>query len=235
MGVPGQSYLPGRTSTRGRRGGVTRMRSSGISIDVSSLLQQGVPASDVLYFYGENVPSFVRLKGDDPAGVLPGYDYDVINAEALIERTRVEEGKIVLPDGTSIEVLVLPAGNSYGLAALEHIAALVDGGARVVGEKPTRPIGLSRTPQEEHVLRTWRIGCGLRWPMEERVDCGNAGARGRRRRAWGRILIIRPMAGTLTMAVRLNWITSTGGRAKATFISSRIAATSGRERRRRFE
>jgi hypothetical protein len=113
------------------------------------LLQQGLPVSDVLYFYGENVPSFVRLKRDDPAGVLPGYDYDVINLEALVERTSVEDGRILLPDGVRYEALALPPANAYGLQALEQIAMLVDAGARVVGEKPARPIGLSSTPAEE--------------------------------------------------------------------------------------
>jgi hypothetical protein len=37
------------------------------------LLQQGHAADDVLYFYGDEVPNFVRLKRDDPAHVLPGY------------------------------------------------------------------------------------------------------------------------------------------------------------------
>lgn len=106
------------------------------------LLQQGLPVSDVLYFYGENVPSFVRLKREDPAGVLPGYDYDITNAGVLELRAKVEGGRIVLPDGTSYAALVLPPGGAYGLDALQEIARLADAGAMVVGEKPNAPIGL---------------------------------------------------------------------------------------------
>jgi len=113
------------------------------------LLQQGLPVSDVLYFYGENVPSFVRLKREDPAGVLPGYDYDVTNAEVLRERTRVEQGRIVLPDGTSYAALVLPPGGTYGLDSLKQIARLADAGALVIGEKPALPIGLFANEAEE--------------------------------------------------------------------------------------
>jgi hypothetical protein len=107
----------------------------------------------VLYFYGENVPSFARLKDDDPAKVLPGYDYDVTNAEALIQRTSVRDGRLVLPEGTSYQMLVLPERNCYGLAALRHVAALADGGATVVGPRPTAPIGLSGDPQYDTEFR----------------------------------------------------------------------------------
>jgi hypothetical protein len=163
MGVPGQAYFAG-THINLR---VTWWRHAeaffGYLNRCQFLLQQGLPVADVLYFYGENVPSFVRLKRDDPAKTLPGYDYDVTSAEALIERTRVENGRIVLPDGVSYAVLALPPGDCYGLAALEHIAKLVDAGARVVGEKPRRPIGLSATPADEQKFaelaeRLWAAG-----------------------------------------------------------------------------
>jgi hypothetical protein len=153
MGTPGQVYFAG-THINPR---ITWWRHADAFFDYLNrcqfLLQQGLPASDVLYFYGENVPSFVRLKSDDPAGVLPGYDYDAINLEALLERSRVEDGRIVLADGTRYELLVLPPASTYGLAALQHIAKLVDAGARVVGEKPSRPIGLSPTPLDEKEFR----------------------------------------------------------------------------------
>ncbi len=87
-GTPGQAYFAG-THLNPQ---VTWWNQADGFLDYLSrcqfLLQQGLAVSDVLFFYGENVPSFVRLKRDDPTGVLPGYDYDVINAEALIGRTR---------------------------------------------------------------------------------------------------------------------------------------------------
>lgn len=127
------------------------------------LLQQGLPVSDVLYFYGENVPSFVRLKRDNPASVPEGYDYDVANLEVLATRTRVEDGQIVLPNGTSYAVLVLPPSGHYGLEALRHIERLVESGATVVGEKPTSAIGLLADPEQETEFaqladRLWSTG-----------------------------------------------------------------------------
>jgi len=152
MGLPGQAYFAGTHINPN----VTWWRHAGAFFAYLSraqfLLQQGLPVSDVLYFYGENVPSFVRLKSDDPAGLLPGYDYDVINLEALLERVGVKEGLFVLPDGTSYRVLVLPKGNTYGLAALRKIAALADAGAKIVGPRPSQPIGLVDPAEAEEFV-----------------------------------------------------------------------------------
>ncbi|MFG0253135.1 MAG: glycosyl hydrolase, partial [Phycisphaerales bacterium JB038] len=144
MGTPGQAYFAGTHINPN----VTWWDQAGAFIDYLNrcqfLLQQGLPVADVLYFYGENVPSFVRLKRDDPAGVLPGYDYDVIDAEALLTRTQVDaDGRIVLPDGTTYRLLVLPAHDAISLRTMRHIATLVAQGAAVVGRKPQHPMGLT--------------------------------------------------------------------------------------------
>ena len=60
------------------------------------LMQQGHAVDDVLYFYGDEVPNFVRLKSDDPAHVLPGYDYDVTDEDALLHTLTVHDGSISL-------------------------------------------------------------------------------------------------------------------------------------------
>ncbi len=146
MGLPGQDYFAG-THINPR---VTWWNQAGAFIHYLNrcqfLLQQGLPVSDVLYFYGENIPAFVRLKKEDPAGVGPGYDYDVINREALLTRVAVQDGDIVLPDGTRYRLLVLPAYDAISLKSLRKIAALVDAGATVVGRRPRHPLGLDGYP-----------------------------------------------------------------------------------------
>lgn len=142
MGVPGQAYFAGThlnplTTWWDQADGFL-----GYMNRCQFLLQQGLPTSDVLYFYGENVPSFVRLKRDNPGCVPAGYDYDVTNLQVLAERATAESGNIVLPDGVRYRLLVLPPAGHYGLRALRSIARLVDGGATVVGEKPNDAIGL---------------------------------------------------------------------------------------------
>ena len=52
------------------------------------MMQQGKFVADALYYYGDHVPNFVRVKTADPAQVMPGYDYDVTGEEVLLTRLR---------------------------------------------------------------------------------------------------------------------------------------------------
>jgi hypothetical protein len=142
MGLPGQEYFAGTHLNPN----VTWWNKAGAFVSYINrsqfLLQQGVPVSDVLIYYGDNVPNFVQYKGADPAKVLPGHDYDVIDERALVERTSVKNGRIVLPEGTSYQVLVLPDRTSMSMDALHAVARLVKGGAAVIGPKPKRTTGI---------------------------------------------------------------------------------------------
>ena len=137
-GIPGQQYFAG-THLNPK---VTWWEKSApffSYIDRSQfLLQQGHFAADVLFYYGDHVPNFTQFKRTDPAHCQPGYDYDVITAEALLERASVQDGKIILPDGINYRVLVLPERNQISLKVLKKIAELVQAGATVIGPQPTR-------------------------------------------------------------------------------------------------
>jgi hypothetical protein len=106
------------------------------------LLQQGHAVDDVLYFYGDEVPNFVRLKSDDPAHALPGYDYDVTDEDALLRTLSVHDGAISTPAGNTFRLLALPRGRRLSLASLERIAEYVRQGGVVVGATPLAPTGL---------------------------------------------------------------------------------------------
>lgn len=114
---------------------------------VQFLMQQGLPVDDVLYFTGENVPAFVRLKADDPTGALPGYDYDATDEDALLHTLHFENGSIVGPSGVTWKALALPKSGRISLASLRRIEAYVDGGGSVIGIAPTSPAGI--TSQED--------------------------------------------------------------------------------------
>jgi hypothetical protein len=105
------------------------------------LLQQGHAVDDVLYFYGDEVPNFVRLKRDDPARVLPGYDYDVTDEDALLHTLSVHGGDIATPGGNTYRLMVMPVGRRLSLAALERIARYVRKGGRIAGQVPLGPTG----------------------------------------------------------------------------------------------
>jgi len=106
------------------------------------LLQQGHAVDDVLYFYGDEVPNFVRLKRDDPAHVLPGYDYDVTDEDALLNVLPLSDGRILSPGGNAYRLMVLPRGRRLSLAALERIANYVRQGGSIAGKPPLGPTGV---------------------------------------------------------------------------------------------
>ncbi len=141
-GLPGQEYFAGTHLNPN----VTWWNEAGAFLRYINrsqfLLQQGRPVADVAYYYGDHVPNFVRVKSDDPARVLPGYDYDVVNEDVLVHRMSVRDGRVVLPDGVSYRVLVLPDRENISLPALRAVRRLVDAGAVVVGPKPVRATGL---------------------------------------------------------------------------------------------
>jgi len=120
------------------------------------LLRQGTYVADVLYFVGEESPNeteYVRPDVSPDANpkigqyfdpqMPPGYNYDLVNAEVLLTRARVEDGAIVLPDGARYRLLVLPATLSSMTPALaERLRTLVEQGATILGPRPQHSLTL---------------------------------------------------------------------------------------------
>jgi len=113
----------------------------------SYLLQQGLFVADVCYYYGDQGYNFVPPKQIDPSLGF-GYDYDVTNAEVILTRMSVKDGRLTLPDGMSYELLVLPERDDIDLDVLKKLEQMVEDGATVVGRKPTRSNGLA-----DHIRR----------------------------------------------------------------------------------
>jgi hypothetical protein len=162
MGVPGQEYFAGTHLNPN----VTWWNQAGAFLSYINrsqfLLQQGLPVSDVIYYYGDHVPNFVRTKSADPAKVLPGYDYDVADEFVLTHRMSVRDGRIVLPDGTSYRLLALPDTPGISVAAIRAVRKLVEDGATVLGPRPKHATGM----QGDEEVRA--IAAGL-WPGKIRT------------------------------------------------------------------
>ncbi len=117
---------------------------------VQYMLQQGLFVADLLYFKGEEAPG-VELALRDK--ILPeppeGYDYDDINVEALMNRVRIENGRIVLPDGMNYRIMMLPQKNTMTLVLLRKIRELVGQGMCILGCRPEEIAGLSDYPESD--------------------------------------------------------------------------------------
>ena len=147
MGIPGQQYFAG-THFNPNTTWWSKATAFLAYIDrCQFLLQQGLFVADACYYYGDHVPNFAQLKRSDPARVLPGYDYDVATEEVLLTRMTVRGGRIVLPDGISYRVLVLPDRSGISLPVLRKLKELVKAGATVIGPKPAQTQSLTDFPQ----------------------------------------------------------------------------------------
>jgi hypothetical protein len=114
----------------------------------SFLLQRGKFVADVLYYYGDAGANFVGPRRNPPS-LGPGYDYDVTNAEVILTRLTVRDGRLTLPDGTSYALLVLPDRDDIHPAVLAKIESFVAAGATVLGRRPTRASGLEGFPASD--------------------------------------------------------------------------------------
>jgi len=141
MGLPGQEYFAG-THVNPQ---VTWWEQSGAFIDymhrVQSVVQEGKFVADVLYYYGDHVPNVFPFKHSDPAGVMPGFDYDVCD-ETIFLQLKVLEDRILVPGGVDYQVLVLPDHRVLSLAVLEKLEELVKAGATVLGHRPEKQVSL---------------------------------------------------------------------------------------------
>jgi hypothetical protein len=107
---------------------------------VSYMLQQGLFVADLAYLLDEGAPSSQPFWGGGLEPAPPeGYDYDTVNADALLNRMTVgDDGRLLMPDGMSYRILVLPRTDRMRPELLRKIRSLAAGGAIVVGPKPQR-------------------------------------------------------------------------------------------------
>ncbi len=116
------------------------------------LLQQGRFVADVCYYYGDQGFNTVPPKHIDPSLGF-GFDYDVVNAEVLLTRARMERGRLSFGNGTSYAVLVLPDKREIQPAVLAKLAELVEQGLTVVGPRPVRGNSLTDYPRCDDQVR----------------------------------------------------------------------------------
>ena len=116
------------------------------------LLQQGLFVADLCFMEPEGSPldfhSPVKSGHD-----RPGYNFDGCPTEVVLTRMSVKAGRLVLPDGMSYRMLVLPQTAVMSPQLLGKIKELVTAGATVVGAPPARAPGLAGFPQSDAAVQ----------------------------------------------------------------------------------
>jgi hypothetical protein len=133
------------------------------------MLRQGHGVADIMVFVGEDSPNqSENIRPDVSADANPkigqyfdplipaGHAYDLVNAEILLTRASVADGKVVLPDGASYAMLALPKGMTSltgGLVA--RLRMLVEQGMVLLAPRPTRSLAMDDAQFDRDVAAIW--------------------------------------------------------------------------------
>lgn len=135
----------------------------------SYMLQQGDNVADVAYMYGEE-NNITALFGSQLPPVPQGYEFDFLNADALVHVLEVNDGNITSPAGASYKILALdPSTAHMSLPVLQKIQAMVEAGAVVTGPKP------QATPSNSDDLSIFNEVVNELWANENGVNSIGAG------------------------------------------------------------
>ncbi|MBR0036044.1 MAG: glycosyl hydrolase family 2 [Bacteroidales bacterium] len=93
----------------------------------SWLLRQGKPVCDICLYLGDNIP--MRTLSHKIPHIPSGYDFDSFTTDALLNRMSVKDGLIVLPDGVSYRMMILPSGEDLTEEVRKLIASFERQGA----------------------------------------------------------------------------------------------------------
>ena len=169
------------------------------------LLRQGLFVADLCYLRPE-VPNQTYFT---PNPAPPnGYRYDEISAEALIQRMSVIDGRLVLPDGMSYRLLILPPTKTMTPRLAQKLLELVTAGATVVamGAPPQGSPSLEGFPAID--ARVGKLGRDLWGDCDGRKITEHHLGRGRL--LWGQPLgqVLADLGASPDFAstAELNWI-----------------------------
>jgi hypothetical protein len=137
---------------------------------VNYMLQKGNYVADVAYFIGEDVP---KMTGVCNPTLPVGYSFDYINSEVIMNRLSVKDGRLILPDGMSYRILVLPELTNMRPELLKKITQLVKEGAVVLGPAPDHSPSLENFPQCDQQVK--QMASDL-WGEVDGIKLKSAGA-----------------------------------------------------------
>lgn len=129
----------------------------------SFMLQQGIFVADIAWYYGED-NNITSLYGAQLPAIPRGYNYDFVNADAIINMLKAGDGVISTASGMNYKLLVLDSNAVYmSLPVLAKLERLVKEGAVISGPKPELSPSLSDNSEE------FKLIAGKMWPSEKGV------------------------------------------------------------------
>lgn len=131
------------------------------------LLQQGLPVSDVCYFIGEDAP---KMTGILKPSLPYGYDYDFINADVILNRLSVQDGMLVLPDGKSYHLMVLPPEETMRPEVLKKLNEFIKNGANVYGSPPSHSPSMENYPRSDQEIKIIASELWGKWIESSVID-----------------------------------------------------------------
>jgi len=173
------------------------------------LLQQGRFVADICFLGPEGAPQTIngqqafRSKSGQPLE-RPPYNFDVCPPEVVLTRMSVKDGRLVLPDGMSYRLLVLPRVDRMTPKLLAKIEQLVKAGATIVGTPPLKSPSLSDFPDGDAQLhqiarRLWGTGTAPPTPMKRHIGRGQV--------VWGGAFVGREQGGPTSSGLETaQWI-----------------------------
>ena len=171
------------------------------------LLRQGLWVADICFLQTEGAPHLFipPIPVPERDGIWPdrtNYNYDACSPEVLMASMQVKDGRLVLPDGMSYRLLVLPTYNADGLpvyqrnktadgfgprplpkfdtmtpALLRRVKELAEAGATVFGTRPLKSPSLAGFPACDGELQAiadklWGNGEGITGFGERKIGKG---------------------------------------------------------------
>ncbi len=113
------------------------------------MLRQGYAVADLAYFVGDMAPNACPNHQRQSSLVPQGYRMDCINADVLLNRSRLADGRLMLPEGNGYSIVMLGNRSRMTPATLARLVTAAEAGVTVVGDQPEAllPAGLTVTAE----------------------------------------------------------------------------------------
>ncbi|MFS4417380.1 glycosyl hydrolase [Maribacter sp. 2307ULW6-5] len=120
----------------------------------SHLLRQGHPVSDLLIYVGEGAPNSAYYRDQITPNIPKTINFDNVNTDVLLNRLKIRDRQLTLPEGTTYKILLLQNSKTLSLATVTRILDIAKGGVPVYGEVPEQLAGYQNSDADKEAFQT---------------------------------------------------------------------------------